>query len=85
MKNRTKWKMFAIPKFADVTCPLCNRYMIELENGWIDNPVWWCNECKDIYQMELHRVNPTKYGIEKVSKQLEELRLKEYKLTNEEK
>lgn len=68
MKNRTSFKLHATPYFHDVTCPIHRDYMIELENGWFGNPVWWCKECKKPYQLELHALR--QWNQEKVDEQL---------------
>lgn len=71
-KERTSFKLYASPKFTDVTCPDCGFYMKELENGWFGNPVWWCDRDKRPYQMELHRLR--KWSQEAVDKQLKQLK-----------
>lgn len=66
--NRLSFKPYAIPRFADVYCPIHQDYMKELENGWFGNPVWWCAKCKKPYQLELHALR--KWNKEAVEKQL---------------
>lgn len=69
-QNRTSFRISASPHFSDVLCPIHRNYMIELLNGWFEK-IWWCNECKKPYQLELHALR--KWNQEAVDKQLSSL------------
>ena len=66
--SRTDFKIFASPHFTEVSCPIHRNYMIELDNGWFGNPVWWCTECKKVYQLEVREVK--KFDVKSVEQQL---------------
>jgi hypothetical protein len=70
--SRTDFKVHATPFFSDVACPVHRNYMKELQNGWFGNPVWWCKDCKKVYQLELREIkNP---NMEAVNKQLQAIK-----------
>lgn len=62
------WEIQAIPKFTKAYCPKHGDQMKELENGWFGNPVWWCDECKVVYELKF--VKMRNWNQEAVDKQL---------------
>jgi len=62
------WEINASPHFTKARCPKHGQNMIELENGWFGNPVWWCTECKFVYELKFMKMKSVNQ--EEVDKQL---------------
>lgn len=63
-----EYRLIATPKFIEVLCPKHRNYMIELENGWFGNPVWWCRKCEYPYELKLTKMR--KFNQKAVDEQL---------------
>lgn len=63
------WEIQASPRFTKAYCPKHSNSMIQLENGWFGNPVWWCGECKFVYQLKFMKMR--EWDQKAVDKQLE--------------
>lgn len=50
------WEIQAIPKFTKAYCPKHGNPMKELQNGLLGNPVWWCFECKFVYELKFMKM-----------------------------
>lgn len=46
------WEINATPCFSKAYCPKHKSPMLELENGWFGNPVWWCASCNFVYELK---------------------------------
>lgn len=51
------WEIRAEPHFTKAYCPKHKNPMLELENGWFGNPVWYCHECKYVYELRFMKMN----------------------------
>lgn len=63
------WQIHSSPFFSKAHCPKHRNPMVELQNGFIGAPVFWCSECKYPYQLEF--VKMRKWDQEAVDIQLE--------------
>ncbi len=66
-----EYRIFAVPYFTEVRCPKHHNDMIELQNGFLGNPVWWCKKCEYPYELKLTKMR--KWSKEAVEKQLTKL------------
>jgi hypothetical protein len=63
-----EYRLIAVPKFIEVACPKHRRYMVELDNGFFGNPVWWCAKCDYPYELKLTKMR--QFDRQAVDKQL---------------
>ena len=65
---KKNWEVHASPYFTRALCPKHDKDMIELQNGFFGNPVWWCHVCGYPYHLDFIKLR--KWSQENVDKQL---------------